>query len=647
MKKLITISILLLICGLARAQFGGGSGTSGDPYQISTTTDMASLATSVNAGNTYSGKYFKLMNDLSLVACSNWTPIGQWNLEFRGIFDGNFKKISGLTISSGTSSFCGLFGVIGYGCAIKNLTIESCNISTTGNSVGALVGEAYLNTPNQNITIDNCKTSGIITAQSNCGGLIGAVAQDPFATGGDAYSIVISNSSSSVKVVSTADYVGGLVGIFQGILINSPTNRPQLQYCYATGNVSNGNYIGGLVGNSYHTIISNCYATGNISTTYTNAGGLISYNFNTSLSNCYSKGSINVAGSGFIGFSNSGSTIINCFWDTETSGQSSSAGGTGVTGKSTAQMTTQSTFTGWDFTSPVWLMDASHNNNYPYLNTHEYTWTGTYGTNWNYPGNWAQNLVPYNLVNVTIPYISSNNVPTLYYDPSYQGLCNNITINSGGLLVIKADKDLTVNGSLTNNNSAGTVGIAIESNASGTGSLIIKGSPSGTGAATAQRWMTAGKWNLISSPLSGQLVSDFISTNTSIIAANGTARGMMDYDPVLNKWNTFFINSQGGSLETSKGFSLRVGATDAAVTFKGSLQAGSISTSALTAGWNCIGNPYTSAIGITNSSTSTSKFIAVNASSFSSASYQAIYIWDKTDSQNGNYGQYNIINTGS
>jgi len=48
-----------------------------------------------------------------------------------------------------------------------------------------------------------------------------------------------------------------------------------------------------------------------------------------------------------VGASNEGMTTAS-FWDMETSGQSTSAGGTGLT---TAEMQTESTFTdvGWDF----------------------------------------------------------------------------------------------------------------------------------------------------------------------------------------------------------------------------------------------------------------------------------------------------------
>ena len=56
------------------------------------------------------------------------------------------------------------------------------------------------------------------------------------------------------------------------------------------------------------------------------------------------------------------SNITNCFWDTETSGQTTSAGG--GTGKTTYEMSQQATFTGWDFTS-IWSIDEG--SSYPYF----------------------------------------------------------------------------------------------------------------------------------------------------------------------------------------------------------------------------------------------------------------------------------------
>ncbi|MGE5804201.1 MAG: T9SS type A sorting domain-containing protein, partial [Ignavibacteria bacterium] len=68
---------------------------------------------------------------------------------------------------------------------------------------------------------------------------------------------------------------------------------------------------------------------------------------------------------GLIGRNYSSPAASNSFWDVQTSGMSISAGGTG---KTTAEMKTQTTFTdaGWDFTS-LWQMTTSENDEYPFL----------------------------------------------------------------------------------------------------------------------------------------------------------------------------------------------------------------------------------------------------------------------------------------
>ena len=67
------------------------------------------------------------------------------------------------------------------------------------------------------------------------------------------------------------------------------------------------------------------------------------------ITNCYSAGSVvgNIFVGGLVG-STMGGAVTDSFWDIETSGQSTSAGGTG---KTTAEMQMASTFleTGWDF----------------------------------------------------------------------------------------------------------------------------------------------------------------------------------------------------------------------------------------------------------------------------------------------------------
>ena len=109
------------------------------------------------------------------------------------------------------------------------------------------------------------------------------------------------------------------------------------------------------MGYNYHTI-TDCYSTGEVSG-ITEVGGLVGYNYLSSISNCYSSGSVsgNKYVGGLVGRKWEGD-VNNSVWDIETSGQATSAGGTG---KTTAEMQTMSTFinAGWDFTTPVWTID--------------------------------------------------------------------------------------------------------------------------------------------------------------------------------------------------------------------------------------------------------------------------------------------------
>ena len=114
MKKLTTFFALLLIIGSTRVLAWTGSGTIGAPYQITTPAELATLATNVNAGTAYGGIYFKLMNDLSLSGYPDWNPIGNGLSQFfKGVFDGNYKKITSLSINNVTRTYYGLFGNMG------------------------------------------------------------------------------------------------------------------------------------------------------------------------------------------------------------------------------------------------------------------------------------------------------------------------------------------------------------------------------------------------------------------------------------------------------------------------------------------------------------------------------------------------------
>ena len=167
---------------------------------------------------------------------------------------------------------------------------------------------------------------------------------------GISYDGTVTNSYAAGPVSggSGSEYIGGLVGIeYGGTISNS----------YAAGSVSGSAYVGGLVGYNYESAsVSNSYATGGVSGSGY-VGGLVGYNDSTgTITNTYAAGSVSGAQSigGLAGYN--GGTVSNSFWDTTTSGQATSAGGTGLT---TSQMQTASNFTAFNFTT---TQDASGNN---------------------------------------------------------------------------------------------------------------------------------------------------------------------------------------------------------------------------------------------------------------------------------------------
>jgi len=131
--------------------------------------------------------------------------------------------------------------------------------------------------------------------------------------------------------------------------------------CYATGVVDGGalGYAGGLV-NANDGTINNSYSRCSVNGKW--AGGFTCLCVSGTHDDCYSTGAVTGTYTGGFSQTDAGTTT-NCFWDTETSGQDTSAGGTG---KTTAEMKTRATFAdaGWDFTA-IWGINASLNNGYP------------------------------------------------------------------------------------------------------------------------------------------------------------------------------------------------------------------------------------------------------------------------------------------
>ncbi len=229
-----------------------GTGTAGNPYQISSSSQLATLASNVNGGNAYAGIYFVLIDNIDLSAYGSWTPIGTSAKPFKGNFDGANHTISGLYINTSINDV-GLFGFINSG-SISNLGLSTSPEGVKGgNNVGILLGS--LNTG----TITNCYVSGNVIGNDIVGGMLGN--QTGTAT--------ISQCFAFVDVTGNANVngIGGLAGVLRGNLNNS----------YAWGDVKGTNAVGGLVGTaSTNGVTSSCYAMGDAtSTSSAKVGGLV------------------------------------------------------------------------------------------------------------------------------------------------------------------------------------------------------------------------------------------------------------------------------------------------------------------------------------------------------------------------------------
>lgn len=124
---------LLCSCMAQAAWALSGSGTLSDPYRIASASDWNELATNVNNGTTYSGKYLCLTADISV---TNTMVGNSEEHSFRGTFDGRGHT---LTISYNTSNdITAPFRYI-QGATFKNLRVLG-SISTTANQAAGIAG---------------------------------------------------------------------------------------------------------------------------------------------------------------------------------------------------------------------------------------------------------------------------------------------------------------------------------------------------------------------------------------------------------------------------------------------------------------------------------------------------------------------------
>ncbi len=317
--------------------FAGGSGTPADPYLVATAEHLNNVRDHLDA-------HFRQTAEIDLGVDpwnggEGWVPMGTTLAPFTGNYDGDGYAIRNLTINRPNSSYQGLFVRIS-GASFLNVHLQDVDLQTKGNS-GALATDIRADSRIEKITV----TGAIYGGQgSYVGGLAATMSNS------------LLHRVAVTATVQGTSYTGGLIG--------SVVSGGEIRHTHSAGSVQGLDRVGGLAGylESGIPIVSDTYSWASVSGRE-NVGGLIGQDFTGRIYRSYSSGPVTGTGThvgGLLG--QSGPTSFDCYWDTQRSGQLTSAGGEGVTGKTTAQMQQQATYQHYNFIA-LWALDEG--NGYP------------------------------------------------------------------------------------------------------------------------------------------------------------------------------------------------------------------------------------------------------------------------------------------
>lgn len=241
-------------------------------YLINDESELKRLAAYVNSGHNGQGKTFKQTADITLTAAH--TTIGGYidgnDRYFYGIFDGNNKSITNLTINQPDFNYQGLFGRTSTSAVIKNVNLVNCNITGKSYSAG-IVGSA------SNTTIQNCHVSGTIAATS-----ANAEAHAGIAGYASSTNITGCTMTGAVSTSESNNYYGGILGYASsnvtitscenaasitgngekhgGIVGYGDNSSDKFNLCLNTGIVEGTSYVGAIDGYYYTSSnYTNCY----------------------------------------------------------------------------------------------------------------------------------------------------------------------------------------------------------------------------------------------------------------------------------------------------------------------------------------------------------------------------------------------------
>lgn len=400
---LISIILFILLPFVLKAQFGGGSGTSGDPYLISNQTHLENISTSLTS-------YYKQVSHISM--SGSWTPIGNDTESFSGYYDGDSYTISGFTpnwIPSNSSDdviYVGLFGKVSG--TITNTYLINISFSGDWNTTkyfrasqiysGLLVGKTTSTATITNNFVQNSSATlyydfrsyeGTTAAYHYWGQMVGyseGTLSNNYSVSCTTSVQVRLTSSGGVASPTIQLNVSGLYGYASGTIQKSSVvdSKVSANFFSYDGGSSSVTHISGLLArmgssssllNSYVTGTWIDYEGGTSTTSDINISGLVGY-ISGSVQYCYTVLSGGNANSvhDYYYFSASTGTLTSClyngddvgvpnFWKTTT----------GVTSATKSQLKSSAFYLSYSYNfSSIWNINANYNYGYAILQNQDY-----------------------------------------------------------------------------------------------------------------------------------------------------------------------------------------------------------------------------------------------------------------------------------
>lgn len=314
-----------------------GAGTETDPWQIESLGHMIALASAVSEGNTFAGKFLKVMNDIPGITMPvGYFPNAENNHPFCGDFNGNSKTLT-IDINGAAQSSTirlGLFGAIANGAHIHDMTIEG-SVTSTGDALGSIAGRIDAAADKDPVLIENIINNATVSGPNYCGGIAGYIQVEA------SNLVEIKQCTNNAKISASGLYAGGIVGSS----FDSKAYKKKITSCTNNGIISANSNSGGIIGSAYHTILTDCHNTGKVTAasptqgiyTYSSGwkyvgykdrgvGGIGGFMQNSSMTSCTNtadiKGCMHVGGIGgditwtdVIECSNSGTITGTGKWD--------------------------------------------------------------------------------------------------------------------------------------------------------------------------------------------------------------------------------------------------------------------------------------------------------------------------------------------